>query len=661
MSQSALSEVLRAVKAADSLPAGHSRHSLKRARQNKAGVETPYGQICRTWTVEKEDGSVMQVHYQDPAAMLWHLVDQSPSLATFLQQRLNEHPCSGVNPWGLIFYADEVTPGNALKANNKRRMQAIYWSLAELGSDALCHERCWMLLAAVRTKTVQQLKDGMSQISKQALLSFARPGGNFGTGIQLRTGGGSCILLATMRTIIADESALKHTFNNKGASGKVPCVLRRNVIRKYYAPDPLTPPLVLHTCLDETKFLQHTTQSLAELARYLDAESRNLNKGAMNDLQVRLGFNHSPQGVLASREIVDNIDIAGAVCFDWMHIYLVAGLFHNELTLLTQQLHKVGVKGEELHACMQDFQWPTYLGSKAAGAKNIFESKKKPEDDVKSSASEALSAYPVIRVFINDLLRERPGIPKEVKNCLMCFIMLCTVLDYLLLASRQNGDEYVNGLRSAIIAHLSAFKNLYGEDLMPPKSHYALHLPQMLDRFGSLASCFVHERRHKELKRFANNQCNSAEGTERHLMEEMLLSHLEELKTSEPVIHPALVGPKPASKEVQQHFKAMGGVDSCNDLLASSKAYYAPNRWAATGDVVLMRRPPGVGEVVYHCKFEEYLLTCVSPYSKHSSKDNCFTINRSEHTLIFSSDIANTCIFKESGGLCFVAPQLSGV
>ena len=182
---------------------------------------------------------------------------------------------------------------------------------------------------------------------------------------------------------------------------------------------------------------------------------------------------------------------------------------------------------------------------------------------------------------------------------------------------------------------------------MPPKSRYALRLPQMLDRFGSLASCFVHERRHKELKRFANNQCNSAEGTERHLMEEMLLSHLEELKTSEPVIHPALVGPKPASKEVQQHFKAMGGVDSCNDLLASSKAYYAPNRWAATGDVVLMRRPPGVGEVVYRCKFEEYLLTCVSPYSKHSSKDNCFTINRSEHTLIFSSDIANTCIFDD--------------
>ena len=52
MSQAALSEVLTAVRNVEELPAGVSRHALKRARQAKAGVETPYGKICRTWNLE---------------------------------------------------------------------------------------------------------------------------------------------------------------------------------------------------------------------------------------------------------------------------------------------------------------------------------------------------------------------------------------------------------------------------------------------------------------------------------------------------------------------------------------------------------------------------------------------------------------------------------
>ena len=351
MSQSALSEVLRAVKEAEELPPGSSRHSLKRARQAATRIETPYGDICKAWDVEKQDGSAAQVAFQDPAAMLWHLVNEVPDMASFLEERLHLNPCSAARPWGLVSYADEVTPGNALKPNNRRRMQAIYWSLAEFGNDALAHERAWMLLTCVRTKTVQGLKDGVSQICRLALLSF----GAFKTGIQLRAGRGRrCVLLAELRIVLADESAIKHMFNNKGASGKLPCVLCRNVIRKAYAPNPLPPPLVLHTSLDEARFIRHSTASLRELSEHLEAQSHALNKGQMQDLQTRLGFGYSPHGVLACREITDNMDIANAISFDFMHIYLVSGLFHHELNLMLQELSKIRVKADGLHQLMQE-------------------------------------------------------------------------------------------------------------------------------------------------------------------------------------------------------------------------------------------------------------------------------------------------------------------
>ena len=39
---------------------------------------------------------------------------------------------------------------------------------------------------------------------------------------------------------------------------------------------------------------------------------------------------------------------------------------------------------------------------------------------------------------------------------------------------------------------------------MVPKAHYALHMGEQLKAHGLLLTCFVHERRHKECKRFAN-------------------------------------------------------------------------------------------------------------------------------------------------------------
>ncbi|CAE7403075.1 unnamed protein product [Symbiodinium natans] len=657
VSQAGLASVLQAVRDCE-LPAGISATTIKRKRMASANAETPYGRILRQWDMRMQDGKTVAVNYCDPAATFFHLTCVSPSLQAFLKERLEERPSSTATPWTIVFYSDQVSPGNQLKSSNKRRLETIYWSLKELSANALCHERAWFLLTTVRSHTVQKLAGGMGQLCKYAMLSFFRQTADWTAGIQLRLGEERVFLAARVGMVISDESAVKFMFDNKGASGKVPCLLCRNVVLRRYAPPDMHDPLVQHTCWDARKFLMHTQQSLQEMARYLAQENAVLSKAQLKDLQTRLGFNFAPHGVLASQELMAKVNIPDSLCFDYMHIYYVSGLWHQESNLLLRRLWQGGVcKASDIHNFFQDFVWPSRLGSKGAGARNIFESLNKSDDELKSSASEALSAYPVLRLFLSDLL-QAPGLPEGVQAAVKCYLLLARVLDWLCLAAEDGGSRHADKLRQAIEAHAKAFSHVYGEDAALPKLHMAIHLPKMLQHHTQLLSCWVHERRHKELKRFANQQMNSKTGTERSLMEEMLLCHREDLSENVLVHGVGLLDAKPAPAPVLAQFRTAFGVIPLR-LLVSEKAYYAPNRWVRCGDIVLVRAEGynGIAEVCYHCHYQDCLLTCLFFYKPIPDKSNRFRVCRDEYVFVLTETIRTVCIFKAQDGICTVAPQ----
>ena len=68
--------------------------------------------------------------------------------------------------WSLILYSDEVSPGNQLKANNKRRLQTFYWTVKELGPKALSSEDAWMVLTTGSVSD-RERAPGRSQPSDQ--------------------------------------------------------------------------------------------------------------------------------------------------------------------------------------------------------------------------------------------------------------------------------------------------------------------------------------------------------------------------------------------------------------------------------------------------------------------------------------------------------------
>ena len=148
------------------------------------------------------------------------------------------------------------------------------------------------------------------------------------------------------------------------------------------------------------------------------------------------------------------------------------------------------------------------ISSQGVPGKGLFA--KKIDGDFKSSASEAFSLYPVLTEFVAQIADHR------LKMASNSFKGIALVLDNLRLASagKITGDD----LHASILTHLQAFKAAYREDRMVPKAHYAMHLAEQLKAHGILLTCFVHERRHKEVA-----------GVETSLLKDLFLNHTLDL------------------------------------------------------------------------------------------------------------------------------------
>ena len=119
---------------------------------------TPYGTLHQTVPLITTEGASTQLIVQHPFAMLHMTTEGGGEFAAFLERKYDEKPSSRENLSNLIFYADEITPGSALKADNLRKIQAVYWSFLEFGGAALAKELLWFVYTTKRSSEVKKLR-----------------------------------------------------------------------------------------------------------------------------------------------------------------------------------------------------------------------------------------------------------------------------------------------------------------------------------------------------------------------------------------------------------------------------------------------------------------------------------------------------------------------
>ena len=145
-------------------------------------------------------------------------------------------------------------------------------------------------------------------------------------------------------------------------------------------------------------------------------------------------------------------------------------------------------------------------------------------------------------------------------------------------------SEDSDSVAEAIAAtrQLAAHVLAYGYTLFVPKHHYMLHIPRQLAKFTMLITCYVHERKHKILKRWAVPLCPKKDNN-RSLLEECTLAHINALQ--DPLLKPCLLEKVQAKPTVVAALKEKGFASAEQAL--TGRTARVQGRSIRIGDVAL--------------------------------------------------------------------------
>eukprot|EP00959_Pyramimonas_sp_CCMP1952_P447065 9360378-Pyramimonas_sp.AAC.1 len=231
----------------------------------------------------------------------------------------------------------------------------------------LCAEELRFTACCIRSTEEHKFPGGMSEVMKVILLQFLGRGVNrpdLRDGVVLRLGEdrGPRLVHGDIAALLADERGHKFSLQAKGAAGHKTCLLCKNVLNKFsswlsdlsgYCVDALTTDVAL--------FDPHTKAPIYGIQQRLREIAASGANSELLERQRTLGFNWVPTGMLQEPSL--SIDIPEVLAWDYVHIYLVKGLFHVELTALLNKLAPHGFGGLALDKYLQNWEWPGACGT----------------------------------------------------------------------------------------------------------------------------------------------------------------------------------------------------------------------------------------------------------------------------------------------------------
>ena len=543
VSRSALANVLRHARDDPRLGSACSRASQYRERKRLTGITTPYGSLVQELALPLKAGGNEVVGVQAPLAMFYHLVGTSKPFAKLIRETMAREPCSPASPWHLILYADEISPSNPLGTGpDHRKICGWYWSILELGPEVLCTEEVWMIAACIRSEVIARVDGGTGAVLRLLLdqFFFQEDGHHLSrSGIHLLDQDGDHMyVFAKMGVIIGDEPALAQLLSSKGHAGRKPCICCVNV---YLDLERIPADGVHLSSLDFARMIQHTDASvLAVMKRLADAKPH-MGAGEFIELERMHGRTYSANSLMYSTAVVP-MKPATWIMFDWMHVYCVGGILNSEMWMVLGALRDEGLDLQMLDDYVEQWTSPRISVVDLFCKKSVASHKK--HGYVSGTASQLLTAYPIIARWVNTVVADTPvglACAREIQS----FNALCTVVDLLQNVTRGGVEAAL--LDVSIQEHLAKSRAVYGVDIWTWKWHASAHLPQMLLQHGTLLSCWTHERRHKVAKRYMKDRKN-LKSYERSVIEDVTLKQMYDLDTE--WRKQGLVDPKKPSRKM---------------------------------------------------------------------------------------------------------------
>ena len=491
-SKSALVAILKSVQE-HGLPTNLSRQSVKRARNRELNATTPLGNLFIDINLDLKNGSTRSVPILNPAALLWAECKKCVAFGTFLQKAISE--CH--NYMSIALYTDEVLPGNPLKGLNQRKLWAFYWSFLDFQQNLGCEE-LWLHVACIRSSILKQVSGGVTQVFEKIVKTFYRASYDFRYGLPLEIDGATVLLRAQITCIVGDEAALKSCWSFKGASGIVPCVQCTNCVSDASDLQRRSGNLFTTSTPHLNKCVPNDDQKFLELVKHLDSEKPNRTQKQFEQLEKAFGITLL-EGMAQRVESLLHLGIGpcSTLMYDWMHVYLVNGVWNSEVGWLLDHL-----RDPELATWVADLTFPGSVKGRSVTGVHVLEKRAWNSGSISCSASEGLSLYQVLRGYLMTL----PPAQKQQLQ-VQSYFALSEVVDILTKSRFEIVDP--SDVSNAIEKHLNIRLHAYPNSTPVPKCHFALHLGPQCRHHKWLRSCWVHERKHKEVKREGGAMMNA--------------------------------------------------------------------------------------------------------------------------------------------------------
>jgi hypothetical protein len=188
---------------------------LTKAKKMHSDLITPYGRVVQQMELESERMPLWE--YCNPMALIWYLASLSSAFFDLMADTITD---AVGNRLHVILYIDAVIPGNPLRHDKGRSLEAIYWAFAEWPAWLLARSGAWPIFGVLRTSIATALPGGISQLMANVLRTFfPSDAHSMSAGIIISHDGRSINCRADFGGYLADEKALKEINDCKGASG----------------------------------------------------------------------------------------------------------------------------------------------------------------------------------------------------------------------------------------------------------------------------------------------------------------------------------------------------------------------------------------------------------------------------------------------------------
>ena len=496
-------------------------------------------QVRRTITLPLDGGGEHLWAVADFMLLVAMTVRASADMQELFSNALQRSPCSPEAPWRLLVAWDEYTPGSLLRAQNQRKAMVVNISFQELGPALHC-DNGWWTIAVVRTKVIGKVVGGWSRMLRDLLkMILLSPTGIQIAGLPLEIKGEIVNLYAKVGCMLSDGDGLRIALQWMGTSSLHPCFRHWNVLKKNSdrAQHSSCGTYVEIDCHDASKFKcwnnieLATTIDICAEAHQLYAAGR-MTRVRYEDIQRRLGFCATKDGLLADPELRRHIDFMAALRYDWPHTFLADGIVGAEIWALVAagERHKLFSQSSLYNFLKEPWQFPRSSQHKQKDLCRLFnEQAQKTNTEkltIKASMGDLMGLYGLLRHFSEGRVPADRRIAAELHN----FQLACQAVDILVAAKKRRvplrsaGDQ----LRVVLEQHMQSHVKASGNGRVRPKGHWGFDIAECMQQDEFLLDAFGTERLHLRVKGIAEH-CKNITHYDNSVMQGVTSAHMNSL------------------------------------------------------------------------------------------------------------------------------------